>query len=193
MYIAECHEATPAADTVVVAPTAARLSDHLSLWLRETRTILRRDPGRLEACFDRLEQLLGVRSDAAASIQPLRNRTGGLAPWQIARVKRHINAHLADRLSNSELAALVGVSKNYFGRAFKVSTGRTPHEYIIKERIAHAKRLISYGDLPLSQVALEAGLTDQAHLSRLFRRHVGTTPSAWRWQHRALQPREAAA
>ena len=75
---------------------------------------------------------------------------------------------------------MVRLSSSYFSRAFKVSFGCSPHSYILRRRIERAKFLMQGGDEPLAQVALECGLSDQAHLSRIFRRYVGCTPSRWR-------------
>jgi len=55
-----------------------------------------------------------------------------------------------------------------------------PHAYVIRQRIRRAQRLMLQTDDALSQIACLCGLTDQAHLTRLFRRMVGTTPKVWR-------------
>ena len=105
---------------------------------------------------------------------------GGLAPWQLARVVGQIEARLASRLTNSRLAALVGLSEDYFARAFKVSTGCTPHAYVVARRIRRAKAMMLASNLPLSQIAVATGFSDQSHLSRSFRDHVGAAPASWR-------------
>jgi AraC-like DNA-binding protein len=130
------------------------------------------NPEAIDGCLDLLEDLLQPKRLAPPA--------GGLAPWQVRRVQRHIEANLSSRLATADLAALVGLSENYFARAFKISVGAPPHAFVISRRVAQAKTLMMESDLPLSQIALAIGLSDQAHLSRLFRRHVGTTPSAWR-------------
>jgi AraC family transcriptional regulator len=163
-------------------PPSGRLSANLEIWLDEARAVVRRDPNSIEKCLDRLESIL------AQAVAPLRSELsssiGGLAPWQIARVKRHVEANLANHLTTAELAEIAGLSENHFARAFKFSVGESPHSHIVACRIERAKLLILEDDLPLSQVALAVGLADQAHLSRLFRRFLGTTPSSWRRQQR---------
>ena len=119
---------------------------------------------------------LGQRAGTA---RPAR-ACAGLAPWQLARVRRQIEHHLGSRLTNADLAALVGLSEDYFARAFKVSVGCPPHAYVVKRRVEHAKSLLLGGDLSLCQVALAAGFADQAHLSRRFRETVGASPASWR-------------
>jgi AraC family transcriptional regulator len=62
---------------------------------------------------------------------------------------------------------------------------------LMRRRILRAQKLMLTSRLPLSQVAVECGLCDQAHLTRLFRRIVGTSPCAWRRQLAAGPLRES--
>jgi AraC family transcriptional regulator len=105
---------------------------------------------------------------------------GGLAPWQLARVGGHIERRLGSRLTNSGLASLVRLSEDHFARAFKASIGCPPHAYVVTRRIERAKALMLGSDLPLSQIAVAAGFSDQSHLSRCFRNNVGAAPAWWR-------------
>ncbi|MHA6720992.1 helix-turn-helix domain-containing protein [Sphingomonas sp. RS6] len=112
---------------------------------------------------------------------------GGLAAWQIRRVTAHIAAHLSEPLTIDTLAAVAQLSPGHFCRAFKVSLGEPPHAYLVRQRIRRAQRLMLDTSDGLSQIAFACGLADQAHLTRLFRRLIGTTPMAWRrtWQNAA--------
>ena len=74
------------------------------------------------------------------------------------------------------------LSTSHFFRAFRQTFGESPHAYIMQRRIRRAQELMLTSRLPLSQVALECGMCDQAHFSRAFRRIVGTNPNAWRRQ-----------
>jgi len=103
-----------------------------------------------------------------------------LLAWQRRRVLQHIEANLASRLRNRELAALAGFSQFHFIVAFRNSLGASPHEFIIQRRIERARQLMVSTGMPLCDIASECGLADQAHLSRLFRKVVGETPAAWR-------------
>ena len=105
---------------------------------------------------------------------------GGLSPWQLRKVTRHIEAQLDQPIRNEDLAALVRLNPSHFGRAFRNSCGESPHEYEIRRRVERAQGLMLSTDASLSEIALDCGLADQAHLSRLFRRIVGETPRAWR-------------
>ena len=110
---------------------------------------------------------------------------GGLAPWQVLRVRTHVEAHLDSTLRARDLAAMVRLSTGHFCRAFKRSLGVAPIAYIAGRRVARAQKLMLATNESLSQIALAAGFYDQAHLTRLFRRHAGTTPHDWRRRHRA--------
>lgn len=110
---------------------------------------------------------------------------GGLAPWQMRKIERYIRSHLADPLRLNELADHVCLSVSHFCRAFKDSFGATPHAYVVQLRLELAQELMLTTEEALCQVALACGFADQAHLSKLFRRKLGDSPSAWRRRNRA--------
>lgn len=109
---------------------------------------------------------------------------GGLAAWQERRVTEYIEYRLDTPLFTDDLATVARLSTGHFCRAFKTSFGETPHAYIIRQRIRRAQMLMLRSRDTLSQIACACGLTDQAHLTRLFRSILGTTPMSWRrnWQ-----------
>lgn len=105
---------------------------------------------------------------------------GALAPWQLRRMFQYFDTHLAEALKMSDLAELSGLSLSYFNRAFRVSTGKSPHQYLLERRCERAKELLIENRMHLSHIALEVGFCDQAHFTRIFGRCVGSTPGAWR-------------
>ncbi len=105
---------------------------------------------------------------------------GGLAPWQVRTINAHIDANLDREIGVQDLAAVARLSTSHFGRAFKKTFGRSPHAYLIAERLERARCLMLATAEPLAQIAVAVGLADQSHLSRLFRKHVGQSPFAWR-------------
>ena len=117
---------------------------------------------------------------ALALMQPPLHR-GGVPPRALQRVREFIEAHLEKNLGIPELAAVTGLSKFYFARAFKQSTGMTPHGYVVRCRVRRAQELLASTDLPLSEIAVAVGFADQSHCARRFREHVGMTPSRYRW------------
>jgi transcriptional regulator GlxA family with amidase domain len=107
---------------------------------------------------------------------------GGLAPWQARRVAAYVHDNIGAGLRASELSRLVRLSYSHFNRAFKVSFHQTPTSYIMRQRVSLAQQKMLTTAHSLSQVALECGLCDQAHFSRMFRRVVGQSPRHWRRQ-----------
>lgn len=105
---------------------------------------------------------------------------GGLAPWQVERVKRHIEKEYAGRINIDDLAQMTRLSSSYFSAAFRVSFGTSPHDYICRRRVDQAAHLMVHTDAPLCEIALDCGFADQSHLSRVFHRMTGTTPAARR-------------
>ena len=142
------------------------------------RSALDDERGTAEASLRRAAELLQEMGEmATAAPQPVR---GGLAPWQIRKVTSHVETHLDRPIRNEELAALVRLNSSHFGRAFRNSFGEPPHEYVIRRRVEHAQGLMLSTDASLSEIALNCGLADQSHLTRLFRRFAGESPRAWR-------------
>ncbi|HZF43782.1 MAG TPA: AraC family transcriptional regulator [Sphingomonadaceae bacterium] len=123
----------------------------------------------------------------AAALLALRARPaptyneGGLAPWQVRRVCDYLSSHLDHDHSLAELAGLIDLSTFHFCRAFKRSTGTTPHAWLTHRRVERAKDVMSAdSDVGLTEVALSVGYGSQSAFGTAFRRVTGTTPSAWR-------------
>jgi AraC-like DNA-binding protein len=106
-----------------------------------------------------------------------------LAPWQARRAIDYVEANLADTISVEKMAELTRLSHSYFSRAFRSDFGESPYAYVIRRRIDHAKEMILSTNESLAYIARACGLSDQPHLTRLFRRIVGTSPANWRRQN----------
>jgi len=106
---------------------------------------------------------------------------GGLSPGARRRVREHVEANLGQSISVARLAALVGLSRCHFARAFKQSEGVTPRHFIFACRVRRAQELLAKTNMPLAHIALAAGFSDQSHCSRRFHELVGITPSKYRW------------
>jgi transcriptional regulator GlxA family with amidase domain len=109
---------------------------------------------------------------------------GGLPPRALRRVREYILAHLTEKISNQTLAELAGLSVWYFGRAFKQSAGVPPHRFVLESRVERVKTLLAETELPLAQIAINAGFADQSHCTRWFTELVGITPRRFRWLSR---------
>jgi len=106
---------------------------------------------------------------------------GGLPPRILRRVCEYIDGHLEKNVCLDTLAELANLSKYHFSRAFKKSVGIPPHYYLLKRRVQRAQNLLAHTKLPIAEIALAAGFSDQSHFARRFREHVGISPSTYRW------------
>ena len=104
----------------------------------------------------------------------------GLAPYKLKQAKEYINDYLDSSIKVKQLSELVGISQYHFSRMFKKSTGFTPHEYVIDQRIERVKRLLKDNKLTLAEIASDCGFTHQSHMGQLFVKHVGITPKQYR-------------
>jgi AraC family transcriptional regulator len=103
-----------------------------------------------------------------------------LAPAQLHAVLRLVEDDLSAPLTVADLAARAHVSAFHFSRLFRGSTGLSPYQYLLQRRLAHARELLTATELPVAQIAVRCGFADQSHLTRLARRHLGSTPAALR-------------
>jgi AraC family transcriptional regulator len=113
-------------------------------------------------------------------------KTGGLAGWQIIRVRAFIKQNLHQTIRASDLSAVALRSTAHFSRSFKQAFGEPPHAYIVRMRLEAACNLILTGTGSLSEVALRVGFCDQAHMCKSFRQAFGQSPSRWRREHAAI-------
>jgi len=123
---------------------------------------------------------LGGRAKRRAQSADCGGPTGGLPRSALRRALDYIGDNLASDPSLAAMAAAAGLSPNHFSKLFKRSTGLPPHQYVVRERTEKAKALLAGTDLPVGVVARNCGFSDQAHLTRHFRRLVGTTPARFR-------------
>jgi AraC family transcriptional regulator len=91
-------------------------------------------------------------------------------------VRDYVQSHLHGRLTLDDLAATTGLSKFHFARCFRASTGTTPHDFVLGQRVDRARRLLLRTSMPLPEVAQTCGFADQSHMNRVFRKRLGTTP-----------------
>jgi AraC family transcriptional regulator len=103
-----------------------------------------------------------------------------LPVWWARKVREYIDGHIMDRVRTADLGALVGLSETHFMRSFKRAFGIPPHAFVLRRRLELAARYMLETDAPLSDIALQCGFTDQAHLGNRFREATGLPPAAWR-------------
>lgn len=110
----------------------------------------------------------------------LRLHRGGLTPVQLRKATAMLDANLDGRLNLIDIAQECGLSSSYFARAFKHSTGSTPHRWQAQRRIDKAIDLMRNSSKTLREIAAACGFSDQAHFTRAFGEAKGISPAAWR-------------
>lgn len=93
---------------------------------------------------------------------------------------RAMNAFPSKRLSNEELASLCNLSKYYFIKAFKSSTGYAPQQYYISSIIEKSKYLLENTKYNVNEISHICAMEDVLYFSRLFKKHTGLSPLNYR-------------
>ncbi|UWR21246.1 AraC family transcriptional regulator [Sulfitobacter sp. S190] len=107
-----------------------------------------------------------------------------LSDDDLAKVSEMIEEQLDESFSVADLARLTSLSDWHFGRAFKNSTGLSPHQYVMRRRIARAKEMLGSSKMSIAQIAYACGFASQSHLNDVFKKKVGTTPRIYRMERR---------
>jgi len=103
-----------------------------------------------------------------------------LSQRQLKRVSDFVLADLNQDLSLEAMAEQVGFSPYHFARLFRRTTGESPHQFVLRQKIEKAQYLLRATNAPLSYIALESGFADQSHLTHTFNRYLGLTPKVYR-------------
>jgi AraC family transcriptional regulator len=135
---------------------------------------------------DTLGVQLGVHLLRRYGTTPLRLRAypHGLSRAKMRVVLDYLNAYLDQNIHLADLAHLVEMSPFHFLRLFRLSCGKTPHQYLVERRVEVAKTILLREDVPLADVAYRVGFADQSHFTRHFRRITGAPPGRLRRERR---------
>ena len=106
--------------------------------------------------------------------------SAGFSSAQHCYITDYVEANLHEPLSLETLANELGMGLWTFIRRFRRTFGEPPHAYIVNRRVTRAQRLLSQGILPLKEIALLCGFSDQAHFTRVIRKHLKVTPGSLR-------------
>jgi AraC family transcriptional regulator len=109
-------------------------------------------------------------------------RRGGLSPRMLRRVFDFIDSEIHTPLRMTRLAKIAGLSEFRFAHNFKVETGMSPHQFVMRTRIKRAQQLLRETSLTILEIALAVGLQNSSQFNALFKRELRTTPSAFRRQ-----------
>src|SRR5262249_31147167 len=110
----------------------------------------------------------------------LRTYSGGLSPAHLRKVTELVHARIEEDLTLREMAQSVGLSVSHFSEVFRRSTGETPHQFVLRQRIERAKEMLSTAETRVLDVAIACGFKTQQHFARVFRRLSGVSPTEYR-------------
>jgi AraC family transcriptional regulator len=135
--------------------------------------------GRLFAEYMGLSFATALLSKHTSS--PVRlNYRGGLSRTKLRQVTEFIHDNLSGSITVTDMANLLEMGPCHFARAFKESTGMSPHQYVLRRRIERALQMLKETRESLAGVAYELGFSSQGHFSTVFRKAVGVSPSEYR-------------
>ncbi len=137
----------------------------------------------LDSLFrQRLTDLLATRilaehTGVPATFEPI---MGGLPPHALRRAIERLGSDSDADVSLAALAADAGLSRFHFCRAFKESTGLSPHAWLRQRQLERAMNMLRDTDAPIVVVAAELGYASQTAFTAAFKKLTGETPSDWR-------------
>ena len=104
----------------------------------------------------------------------------GLPKQKLKQAVEYINENLEITVSLTAIATELGMSQYHFCRLFKRSTGMTPHQYLIQQRVERAKQLLKQPGQTVTKIALECGFANESHLAKQFGKRLGMSPTQFR-------------
>ncbi len=128
---------------------------------------------------DHLSVILATRliqNHTTSPVFSVRNSDGKLTKTQIDAINTYIFDNIGNPVRIKDLSRISGCSLGYFIKQFKNSTGFTPHQYVMRLRIDHAKRLLVQGKSRLAAIAIDCGFSGQEHMTHVFKSILGVTP-----------------
>lgn len=128
----------------------------------------------------RMRQLVGALAVGAFRSQQRAGARPSLSLAQRLQLQTYVAERISERIAPADLAALVGLSPDYFSRLFKRSFGLTPRAWLVQERLRLAATLLVETPLNVGEIARECGYRDLNLFSRLFRQVHGRSPRAFR-------------
>jgi len=132
--------------------------------------------------LDSVEQAMAVAlvKDRAVRHRPVKIYRGGLGSARLRRIKELVHVKMEDDLSLDKMAQSVGLSTAHFARMFRKSTGETPHQFVLRQRIERAKAMLRAPDARVLDVAVACGFKTQQHFAQVFRDVCRVSPTEYR-------------
>jgi AraC family transcriptional regulator len=137
--------------------------------------------------LDSVEQALAVALVNGYGVRhrSVQTHRGGLGSARLRRIKEFVDAKMEDELTLREMAQSVELSRAHFARMFRKSTGESPHQFVLRQRIERAMIMLRSDDARVVDVAVACGFKTQQHFARVFRHVCGVSPTDYRleFQH----------
>jgi AraC family transcriptional regulator len=132
--------------------------------------------------LDSVEQAMAITlvNGHAVRHRPVQIYRGGLGSARLRRIKELVRAKMEDDLSLEDMAQSVGLSTAHFARMFRKSTGETPHQFVLRQRLERAKAMLRAPDARVLDVAVACGFKTQQHFAQVFRDLWGVSPTDYR-------------
>ena len=132
--------------------------------------------------LDSVEQAMAVTlvNGHAVRHRPVQLYRGGLGSARLRMIRELVHAKMEDDLSLDEMAESVGLSTAHFARMFRKSTGETPHQFVLRQRIERAKAMLRAPDARVLDVAVACGFKTQQHFAQVFRDVCKVSPTEYR-------------
>ncbi len=131
-----------------------------------------------QVCLAMISHLVDAHGHAPPAAEPRTQRV--LSRSHEARAKEMLRDKIDGAISIAEIADACNLSRSYFIHAFRETTGQTPHQWLISQRLERAQALLMDFERPLADVAAACGFADQSHFTRVFSQYTGTPPGSWR-------------
>ncbi len=122
-------------------------------------------------------RVLAAHAGTPAPFQPT---LGGLSPMALRRAVERLRSDVEADVSLAALASEAGLSRFHFCRAFKESTGLSPHAWLRQHRIEQAMNMLRDTDESIVSIAAALGYSSQTAFAAAFRKMTGETPRDWR-------------
>jgi AraC family transcriptional regulator len=104
----------------------------------------------------------------------------GLTARQLRIAKHMMQEDLTGSICLHDIARECGLSRSHFARAFAISAGQPPHQWLLEQRVSVARQLLGETELSVGEIALRCGFADQSHFTRVFSARTGLSPGRWR-------------
>jgi AraC family transcriptional regulator len=131
----------------------------------------------------KLRHLLALMAIDVVQLRQTSDDAALLSPAQRRRLDQYARKNITRRPSPSELAEVVGLSPDYFSRIFRRTYGTPPRDWLIRERIREASRMLTSTTLATYQVADHLGYANVSQFSRQFSQAMGMSPGRYRRQN----------